>query len=146
MVEAGHALRITTRTEAGRGRIERAGAEAWIGTPDRLATLRGALDGVAVLCWLLATATGTEQELRALHTTRLQYFMTQAIDTTVRGIVYETGGPEGSGGLAAEGEPLARALVEKNVIPVRFLRADPAAGRAWLAEASTAVGSLLSPA
>ena len=39
-------MRITTRTEAGRAAIEAAGAECWIGTPDRLATLRRALDGV----------------------------------------------------------------------------------------------------
>lgn len=143
MVGEGHAVRITTRTEAGRADIERAGAEAWIGTPDRLATLRGALDGVAVLCWLLATASGPQEELRALHTTRVEYFMTQAIDTTVRGIVYESGGPEGSQGLAADGEPLARALVDRNVIPARFLRTDPSERQEWTAEVLAAVHSLL---
>ncbi|MEA2299335.1 MAG: hypothetical protein QOF77_2271, partial [Solirubrobacteraceae bacterium] len=37
---AGHAVRITTRTEAGRAGIEAAGAECYIGTPDRIASLR----------------------------------------------------------------------------------------------------------
>ena len=30
----GHAVRIVTRTEAGRAAIEAAGGECWIGTPD----------------------------------------------------------------------------------------------------------------
>ena len=58
MVAAGHSARITTRSEAGRGAIEQAGAECWIGTPDRLATLRGALDSVTIACWLLGSASG----------------------------------------------------------------------------------------
>ncbi len=44
----GHAVRITTRTEAGRAAIEAVGAECWIGTPDRIATLRYALEGVTI--------------------------------------------------------------------------------------------------
>ncbi|HEX5146304.1 MAG TPA: hypothetical protein VFV85_04720, partial [Conexibacter sp.] len=42
----GHAVRGTTRDEAGRAAIEAAGAEAWIGDPDRIATISYALDGV----------------------------------------------------------------------------------------------------
>ena len=49
---------MTTRTEDRRAAIEAAGAECWIGTPDRLATLRAALDGVTIACWMLGTATG----------------------------------------------------------------------------------------
>ncbi len=89
LVGEGHAVRITTRDERGRAAIEAAGAECWVGTPDRLATLRGALENVTILCWMLATATGSAEELDALHGSRLEFFMTQAIDTTVRGFVYE---------------------------------------------------------
>ncbi len=150
----GHAVRITTRSERGRAAIEAVGAECWVGTPDRLATLRGALENVTILCWMLATATGSEEELSALHGSRLEFFMTQAIDTTVRGVVYEAGGASTGAGapaasasaLPAGGEEIVRALAERNSIPTAFLTADPHDGDAWLAEALAAVASLLSRA
>jgi hypothetical protein len=157
----GHAVRITTRSEKGRAAIEAAGAECWVGTPDRLATLRGALENVTILCWMLATATGSAEELEALHGPRLEFFMTQAIDTTVRGVVYEAGSAgstaPGAGraagartasasALPAGGEAIVHALAERNSIPVAFLAADPHDREAWLAEALAAVASLLSRA
>jgi uncharacterized protein YbjT (DUF2867 family) len=75
MVDEGHVVRISTRTEAGRAAIEATGAECWIGTPDRLATLRGALENVTIVCWLLGSAAGSAQALRALHGTRLEFFL-----------------------------------------------------------------------
>jgi len=143
MVAEGHAVRISTRSEAGRAAIEDAGAECWIGTPDRLATLRAALDGVTILCWLLSSATGSADELRALHTERLRYFLTQAIDTTVRGFIYEATPDAGASEPHGEGERIVRELTERNVIPVAFLSADPSDVGAWLTEASAAVHSLL---
>jgi uncharacterized protein YbjT (DUF2867 family) len=145
LVHEGHAVRISTRSEAGRTAIEAAGAECWIGTPDRLATLRAALEGVAILCWLLGSAAGPEGELRELHTSRLRFFLTQAIDTTVRGFVYEARGSASPPGLLAEGEQIARALTEQNAIPATFLTGDPADASAWLGEARSAIDSLLSP-
>jgi shikimate 5-dehydrogenase len=56
--EGRHAVRITTRTESSRAAIEATGAECLIATPDRLASMRGALDGVTIACWMLATAVG----------------------------------------------------------------------------------------
>ena len=137
MVGEGHAVRITTRRQQRRGAIEAAGAECWVGTPDRLATLRGALDGVAILCWLMASATGPEAELGALHGERLRFFLTQAIDTTVRGLVYE------AAGRGAEGEPVARALAERNAIPAAFLTSDPDELDSWLAQARAEIDALL---
>ncbi len=144
LVGAGHAVRITTRAESGRAAIEEAGAECWIGTPGRLETLRGALDRVAVACWLLGTASGGEDELRALHTTRLELFLTQAIDTTVRGLVYETGGPSGPADARAAGEESARRLTALNRIPAGWLDADPGEPGLWAREARGAVESFLS--
>jgi hypothetical protein len=146
MTQEGHAARISTRTETGRAAIEAAGAECWIGTPDRLATLRAALDSVTVLCWLLGTATGSAEELRALHGSRLQFFLTQAIDTTVRGVVYEARGTGASAETVRDGEDLARALIERNSIPAAFLTADPHDLDPWLAQARAAIDSLLSRA
>jgi len=145
LVAAGHAVRVTTRSADGNAReaIERAGAECWVGTPDRLETLRGALDRVAVACWLLGTASGDQRALRALHTTRLQLFLTQAVDTTVRGVVYEASGAGGPPAARAEGERIALALTERNHIPVAMLRAEPRETEEWVAAARAAVESFL---
>ena len=144
MVRSGTAVRATTRSEAGRTAIEATGAECWIGTPDRLATLRGALENVTVLCWLLGNAAGPHEQLRALHTSRLEFFLTQAVDTTVRGLIYETRGAGASPSqLLLEGARIACAVAGRNAIPARELSGDPRDTGAWLAEASAAIESLL---
>lgn len=144
LLAAGHAVRISTRTEAGREAIESVGAECWIGDPDRLATLRGALDSVTIVCWLLGTASGSEDQLGELFGPRLELFVTQAIDTTVRGFVYEAGGSAALEDLRGGGERTVRAMAERNSIPVAFLGADPGDHEAWQAEASAAIELLLS--
>lgn len=147
MVMDGHAVRVSTRTEAGRAAIEASGAECWIGTPDRLATLRGALDGVTIACWLLGCAVGSTAELQALHGTRLELFLTQAIDTTMRGFLYEARGSVTPAALLRDGEQTVRALAERNAIPTAFLTADPADPadeRAWQLDARAAIATLLS--
>jgi uncharacterized protein YbjT (DUF2867 family) len=143
LLAAGHAVRVTTRSGGGRAAVEALGAECWTGTPDRLATLRGALDGVAVCCWLLGTASGSEDELRALHTMRLELFLTQAIDTTVRGFVYECSGEGGPAAARATGEEIVDRVTARNQIPVAWLREDPRRTEQWVGAALAAVGSLL---
>ena len=143
MVGAGHAVRITTRTDARRAAIEASGAECWIGAPDRLATLRGALENVTIVCWLLGSATGEPDSVRALHSSRLEFFLGQAIDTTVRGFLYEASGSTVAPEALLEGERIVRAIGEHNAIPVMFLGAHPGDSDAWLAEAQAAVRSLL---
>jgi hypothetical protein len=166
MVEHGHALRVTTRSEHGRAAIEACGAECWIGTPDRLATLRGALENVTIACWMLAGASGQPDDVAVLHSSRLEFFLGQAIDTTVRGFLYDAwpagGGSGGLGGVSCEvlagGERIVRSLTQFNAIPVAVLEAETsragdaagAAGRrerddddAWVDAACAAVDSLL---
>jgi uncharacterized protein YbjT (DUF2867 family) len=138
-----HAVRITTRTEAGRAEIEAGGAECWIGTPDRLATLRGALENVTVVCWLLGSATGAADELRALHGPRLEFFATQAIDSTVRGFVYEACGTSTPSETLRAGMDVVRGVAERNAIPLAFLTADPGDTAAWCEQARTAIASLI---
>ncbi len=143
MVRAGEVVRVTTRTEAGRAEIEASGAECWLGTPDRLATLGGALEAVTIACWLLGTATGAPEQLRALHGSRLESFVAMAIDTTVRGLIYESSGPSASRAALLAGERIVRDLAERNAIPVALLTSDPRDTSAWLAQARAAVDSLL---
>ncbi len=140
--DAGHVVRITTRTDASRAAIEAAGAECWIGTPDRLATLRRALDGVAVACWLLGSARGTPAQLEELHTSRLRFFVTQTIDTTIRGLVYEAAGSVGTATLAL-GREVVESVAARNEIPFEILDADPADVPAWRAGALAAIDALL---
>jgi len=139
----GHAVRITTRTAAARSAIEASGAECWIGTPDRLATLRGALDGVTIACWLLGAARGSREQVQELHTSRLRFFLGQAIDTTVRGFVYEAPASTVAPDVLPAGERIVHALCERNAIPVAFVRADPCDLDAWLSDAQRALDSLL---
>jgi hypothetical protein len=171
MVEQGHAVRATTRREAGRAEIEATGAECWIGTPDRLATLRGALENVTVACWMLACARGSDEVIAPLHRSRLEFFLSQAIDTTARGLVYDawavTGEAAGAAGvdagggdarrptrgMLAEGARIFRSLTELNAIPAIVLegaeeraarqRSDDDDDAAWIAAASDAVDALL---
>ncbi len=143
LVAEGHAVRITTRGENGRAAIDAVGAECWVGTPDRLATLRGALENVTLLFWLLGGAHGSEDELRELHGPRLEFFLTQAIDTTVRGFVYEARGSSTPADVLAAGELTVRRLTQRNVIPVAFLTADPNQLEDWLGDARMAVRTLL---
>jgi hypothetical protein len=138
----GHATRIVTRSEERRPAIEDAGAECWIGDPDRLATLRGVLEGVTIACWLLGSACGSRDQVQALHGPRLRAFLGQAIDSTMRGFLYEaTGGVPAE--LLAEGERIAREECSRNAIPLAVLHAAPWAQVAWREESLAAVRALL---
>jgi hypothetical protein len=138
----GQAVRITTRTEAGRGAIEAAGAECFVGTPERIASLRYALEGVTLICWLLGTATGEAGAVAGLHGSRLESMLSQVVDTTVRGIVYEAAGSVDRDMLAT-GARVVAAAAELNRIPHRRLDADPREPVAWLGAARAAVDDLL---
>jgi uncharacterized protein YbjT (DUF2867 family) len=138
--EEGHAVRASTRTEARREQIEAVGAECVIADPDRVGSLRYALDNVTIVLWLLGTASG--DNVADLHGSRLAMMLERTIDTTARGIVYEAAG-------SVEAEILAggRALVERvaayNEIPLRVVEADPADRAGWVRSARAAVHSLL---
>jgi uncharacterized protein YbjT (DUF2867 family) len=141
--EGGHAVRITTRGESGRAAIEATGAECLIGTPDRLVTLRGALDGVTIACWMLATAQGDRAQVEALHGSRLESFLGQAIDTAMRGFVYESADATVAAEMHDAGERIVRRTGKRNAIPVAVLRVDIEDSEAWQAEAQAAVDGLL---
>jgi nucleoside-diphosphate-sugar epimerase len=141
---AGHAVRVTTRDEDGRAGIEAAGGECWIGDPDRIASLRLALDGITVACWLLGTATGDPEAVEALHGSRLRFMLGQLIDTTVRGLVYEARGSVAPAVLAS-GAAMVGELCGRNAIPLRLLEVDPADAAAWRPAAGAAIASLLGP-
>lgn len=139
----GHAVRGTTRAAARRPAIEAAGAESWVGDPDRVGTISQALDGVTVVCWLLGSARGSRDQLAALHGPRLGMLLERAIDTTVRGVVYEAAGTV-DGELLAAGAATVRRACARSAIPCAVVDADPADGHdGWLAATVDAIDGLL---
>lgn len=142
LVGRGDAVRITTRTEAGRAGIEAAGCECWIGTPDRIGSLRYALEHVSVLCWLLGTATGERGQVGELHGRRLEFMLSQTIDTTVRGVIYEAAGTVDEGQLA-RGSAAVRVWAEVNRVPHRIVTGDPTKPPSWALATAGAIDELL---
>jgi hypothetical protein len=125
----GHAVRFVTRTEERRAEIEAAGGECWIGTPDRIGSLRYALDNVTVLLWLLGPVGDPD-----LHGSRLTMMLERTIDTTVRGVVYE-GTDEGAGEVAR--------MAAFNEIPYALVDASRDDEEAWVAAVREAVDGVL---
>ena len=138
LIAAGHTVRGTTRDPAHTAAIEAVAAEAVIGDPDVIATLTRALDHVTVACVLLGSATGTPEQLAALHGSRLEMLLTRMVDTTVRAVVYETAGSVDPRVLEA-GAAHVRARCEASRIPFALLDCDPADPRAWTVAALAAI-------
>ncbi len=144
LVADGHAVRVVTRQDGAVAGIEAAGAEAFRGDPRVIGTLRYALDNTTVLLWLLGTASGPDEEVEALHGSRLAMMLERTVDTTVRGVVYEAAGPVAPAALEA-GAAVVRRANEQHEVPYRLLTADPTDRAAWLAAARAAVDELLGP-
>jgi uncharacterized protein YbjT (DUF2867 family) len=134
----GHAVRGTTRDPGRRAELEAAGAEPFVGDPDRVATLGPALAHVGVACLLLGSATGPEERVAALHGTRLEMLLERMLDTTVRGVVYEAVGTVDPAVLGAGAGVVATAC-ERSLIPYVLLSADPDDHDAWTPTALDAV-------
>ena len=139
---AGHAVRGTTRDRRRRAELEAAGAEPFVGDPTVVGTLAPALAHVGVACMLLGSATGTEEQLAALHGTRLDMLLERMLDTTVRGVVYEAAGSVGPVLLGA-GADRVRYACERSLIPYVLLTADPATDDGWVTQAVQAAEHVL---
>jgi nucleoside-diphosphate-sugar epimerase len=142
LVAVGHAVRGTTRDPARTEAIAAAGAEPYVGDPDRIGTLMEALSGVTVVCWLMGSASGDAERVFALHDGRLRMLWEKLVDTPVRGVVYEAAGSVDPAALV-RGEAVARVAHETWRIPLEYLSADPADHGAWVAAGRTAVDRLL---
>jgi uncharacterized protein YbjT (DUF2867 family) len=144
LVAAGHAVRVTTRDPERGPEILATGAEPYIGDPDRVGTLVAALDGVAIVLWALARATGERAAVSALHRDRLRAFVEKTVDSTVRGIVYDALG-------TVPGEDILGGLFElrraKEIwnIPILAFASERDDPQSWAAEAKDAIESMLDP-
>src|SRR3954470_7969103 len=72
LVADGHAVRGTTRDPRRFADIEAAGAEPYLGDPDRVMTLMDALTATTIVAHLMGSATGSDDALRELHAGRLR--------------------------------------------------------------------------
>ncbi len=143
LVAEGHAVRAVTRSEARRAEIEAAGCECYIGDPDRIGTLRYALENVTILVWALGSATGADAErIAALHGSRLKMMLEKTTDTTVRGVALRGGGhAAGRGaGPGRRGDPVGQ---QANEIPYALLEADGSDPDAWADAALATMATLL---
>jgi hypothetical protein len=143
LVAEGHAVRATTRDPARAEAIAAAGAEPYVGDPDRVGSLVYGLEAVTVLVWLLGCAQGDPAAQRALHTDRLRMMLERTVDTMVRGVVYEAAGTADPEALRA-GAAIVREAHDTWSIPVALLEADPRQPDPWRREALRAVAQVLS--
>jgi uncharacterized protein YbjT (DUF2867 family) len=93
LLAEGWAVRGTSRREEGLEAIEAAGIEPALADPDRPGTILELVNDVTVLVLLLGNATGSDEELAAIHGPRLERLMEHLVETPVRGVLYE--GTEG---------------------------------------------------
>jgi NAD(P)-dependent dehydrogenase (short-subunit alcohol dehydrogenase family) len=116
LLAEGWAVRGTSRRQEGLAAIEAAGIEPALADPDRPGTILELVNDVAILVLLLGNAAGSEEQLAAIHGSRLERLMEHLVETPVRGVLYE-GTEEG------------RAVVEKASrtwrIPVRIISPSP---------------------
>jgi hypothetical protein len=133
-------VRGTTRSAARANAIAAAGAEPYVGDPDRIGTLMEAIAGVTVVAWLLGSAVGERAD--ELHAGRLRMLCEKLVDTPVRGLVYEGAGTLPDEALAGGAEVVRRAAATWS-IPLQVLSVPPWDCEAWTAAAARAVETLL---
>ena len=145
LVADGHAVRVVTRREARRSAIEAAGGECWIGDPDRIGSIRYALENVTVIVWALGTASGDPDKVGALHGSRLTMLLERTIDTTARGFLYEAAGTVADE-LLARGAAEVERMCTYNEVPYTLLDVDPADADAWATAARAAIDEIVARA
>jgi len=123
----GWAVRGTSRRAEGLEPIEAAGIEAALADPAQPGTLLDLIGDVAAVHWLLGSATGSEEDLAAIHGPRLERLLERLVETPVRRFVYEASGSVDAD-LLERGADLVRAAGERWHIPVEIAVA-PGSGK-----------------
>jgi uncharacterized protein YbjT (DUF2867 family) len=142
LLAGGHAVRGTSRDPSRMPALEAAGIEAVTADPDRVGTIVPALEQVTVACILLGSAVGDPKRIAALHSPRLEMLLEKMIDTTVRGVVYESAGTVASNTLE-RGRGVVSAMCQRSRIPYALIDAGPADHRAWVRAAEGAVARVM---
>lgn len=138
LLDAEWQVRGTTRRAEGIAAIETAGIEAAVADPDRIGTIVDLVGDVAVVAWLLGSASGHPDQVEALHGPRLERLCEEIVDTPVRGLIYEAVGTVPAE-LLSEGRRICSDASQRWHIPVAVLEHDPADPGGWSAAAQSAV-------
>jgi uncharacterized protein YbjT (DUF2867 family) len=120
LLDEGWAVRGTSRREEGLAAIEAAGIEPTLADPERPATVLDLVGDVAVVYWLLGSATGAPDDVAAIHGPRLERLLEHLVETPVRRFVYEAAGTVDPAVLEG-GAVAVRAAGERWRIPVEIL-------------------------
>ena len=131
LLEAGWAVRGTSRHEQGLAAIASAGIEPALADPDRVGTVLELVGDVAVVFHLLGSAAGEPEALAAIHGPRLERLLEKLVETPVRGFVYEAVGSVDAGLLAGGGEIVGVASRTWR-IPVEVVKEQPSEPRRGL--------------
>ena len=118
--QLGWQVRGTTRTAAGRPPIERAGFEAAEADPHRPGTVLELCADVAVVVWLLGSASGDADGVAAVHGPRLERLLEKLVDSPVRAFAYEAAGTVNRT-LLDDGRRIVERAGERWRIPVALL-------------------------
>jgi uncharacterized protein YbjT (DUF2867 family) len=111
------AVRGTSRRQEGLAAIEAAGIEPALADPAAPETVLDLVGDVALVIWLLGSATGDPQEVGAIHGPRLERVLERLVETPVRHFAYEAGGSV-DGTILEQGASIVRAAGERWRIPV----------------------------
>lgn len=126
----GWQVRGTSRRELGLVPIEAAGIEPALADPAEPATILDLVGDVTVLCWLLGSARGDDENLAAIHGPRLDRLLEKVVETPVRRFVYEGAGSVDPI-LLARGREAVEAASETWDIPVCCTLVDPFDDTVW---------------
>jgi uncharacterized protein YbjT (DUF2867 family) len=141
LTKLGWQVRGTSRRSDGLEAIEAAGLEPAEADPERPGTVLDLCGDVAVVIWLLGSATGQEEDLAAIHGPRLERLLEKLVDTPVRGFAYESAGSVDTGLIETGGAILKRAG-ETWRIPIALItseREEPG----WAVSSAGVVAGLL---
>lgn len=143
LANQGWTVRGTSRDEDRLAEIEAAGIEGALADPSRPGTILDLVADVAVVYWLLGSATGPGEEVAGMHGEQLEHLLRRLVDTPVRGFAYEA-----AGSAAAESLRRATEIIEHTgatwKIPVALITADPGDHTTWLEDAAAAARTLIS--
>jgi uncharacterized protein YbjT (DUF2867 family) len=143
LLEAGWAVRGTSRREEGLAAVGAAGIEPALADPERPGSVLDLVGDVAVVHWLLGSADGEPEAVAAVHGERLERILERLVDTPVRAFVYEAAGSVAAAHLE-RGAAAVRSAAATWRIPVEVVDADPTDPATWTDAMLAATTGLIS--
>jgi uncharacterized protein YbjT (DUF2867 family) len=122
LLAEGWAVRGTTRREQGLAPIEAAGIEAALADPEQPGTVLDLVGDVTAIHWLLGSASGSAENLAAIHGPRLARLLERLVETPVRRFAYEAFGSVDAE-LLEGGAAIVEAAAQTWQIPANIERA-----------------------